>query len=505
MSTGGSGRIGAGPEANEGLRAADEAGARAAEGMAIAKAIGSMPEASSAPVQQLLHPPSPSFRFMVAPRAHRPKRRRPRDLPGEPRAGTARPGASGAPLPPVRTRHTPLACPAHRAGAPGRHGRLPRERSYDARVAKKNTKKAPAADASTARGARKQTARATGDEMWERIERIVEMASGNGYPTREQLAEEFAISERALANIIRTMKERWKIDIRSEVGPDGRQGYKVHDANFLRTKMTRPEAIASVLLTEAVLGTPLIGDRKAAQSGKDKLEGAIDADVLQQLERLKKRFAVRLLQEAKKPGEGFFSRVLDGIAENRVLLVSYEKPAEAAKRRRDDAAAGAGAAARAQRIETLEIEPWGIFFAKRSWYLVARKRSTGDLRQYKLARFRRMDLTDRTFEVERGWTVEKYAADMWESMKDGAGRRHTVRIEVAEAMAEVVSETQWHPSQVIERRRDGSMVLTATISGLDEVRSWVLGMGAGARVLEPKELREQVDAEIRKMAARLGA
>jgi predicted DNA-binding transcriptional regulator YafY len=30
-------------------------------------------------------------------------------------------------------------------------------------------------------------------------------------------------------------------------------------------------------------------------------------------------------------------------------------------------------------------------------------------------------------------------------------------------------------------------------------------MGAGARVLEPKELRDQVDAEIRKMAARLDA
>lgn len=375
-------------------------------------------------------------------------------------------------------------------------------------MAKKNTKKAPAAKASDtprASKARKQTARATGDEMWERIEDIIRRASGNDYPTRQKLAGDFGISERALANIIRTMKERWRIDIRSEVGPDGRQGYKVHDANFLRTKMTRPEAIASVLLTEAVLGTPLIGDRKAAKDSKDKLEGAIDPDVLKQLERLKQRFAVRLLQEAKKPGEGFFRLVLDGIADNRVLRVSYEKPAEAARRRREDAAAGTGAAASAQRIETLEIEPWGIFFAKRSWYLVARKRSTGDLRQYKLARFRRMELTERTFEVDRGWTVEKYAADMWETMKDGAGRRHTVRIEVAEPMAEIVSETQWHPSQVIERRRDGSLVLSATISGLDEVRSWVLGMGAGARVLEPKELRDQVDAEIRKMAARLGA
>jgi predicted DNA-binding transcriptional regulator YafY len=361
-------------------------------------------------------------------------------------------------------------------------------------VAKKNTKKAPAEKAS----------RAPNDEMFERVQIIRDLASGNGYPTRRELAGKFGISERALANIIAAMKSRMGIDIRSELGPEGRHGYKVHDANFLRTKMSRPEAIASVLLTEAVLGTPLIGDRKAAQSSNAKLEGAIDPDVRRQLDRLKQRFAVRLLQEAKKPGEGFFSRVLDGIAENRVLQVSYEKPAEAAKRRREDAGTPS-AAARAQRIESLEIEPWGIFFAKRSWYLVARKRSTGDLRQYKLARFRRMDLTDRTFEVDKGWTIERYAADMWESMKDGAGRRHTVRIEIAEPMAEVVSETQWHPSQVIERRRDGSMVLTATISGLDEVRSWVLGMGAGARVLEPKELRDQVDAEIRKMAARLDA
>jgi hypothetical protein len=230
-------------------------------------------------------------------------------------------------------------------------------------VAKKNTKKAPAEKAS----------RATNDEMFERVQIIRDLASGNGYPTRRELAGKFGISERALANIIAAMKSRMGIDIRSELGPEGKHGYKVHDANFLRTKMSRPEAIASVLLTEAVLGTPLIGDRKAAQSSNAKLEGAIDPDVRRQLDRLKQRFAVRLLQEAKKPGEGFFSRVLDGIAENRVLQVSYEKPAEAAKRRREDAGTPT-AAARAQRIESLEIEPWGIFFAKRSWYLVARTR-----------------------------------------------------------------------------------------------------------------------------------
>jgi hypothetical protein len=50
MSTGGSGRIGAGPEANEGANAGANEGT---DGQLAA----SMPTASSAPMQQLLHPP----------------------------------------------------------------------------------------------------------------------------------------------------------------------------------------------------------------------------------------------------------------------------------------------------------------------------------------------------------------------------------------------------------------------------------------------------------------
>jgi proteasome accessory factor B len=63
-----------------------------------------------------------------------------------------------------------------------------------------------------------------------------------------------------------------------------------------------------------------------------------------------------------------------------------------------------------------------------------------------------------------------------------------------------VAETRWHPSQELEPQRDGSMRWTATISGTREVRSWILGWGPDAEVLEPAELRAEISGMVRAAA-----
>ncbi len=54
-------------------------------------------------------------------------------------------------------------------------------------------------------------------------------------------------------------------------------------------------------------------------------------------------------------------------------------------------------------------------------------------------------------------------------------------------MAARVAETRWHPAQETERQADGSLVWSAAVSGLHEVRIWILGWGADAEVLEPAD------------------
>ena len=67
-----------------------------------------------------------------------------------------------------------------------------------------------------------------------------------------------------------------------------------------------------------------------------------------------------------------------------------------------------------------------------------------------------------------------------------------VRVAFSAAVATYVSERRWSADQHFRRRRDGSLVLTFTASSRPEVKSWVLGFGSEAELLEPKALRREV-------------
>ena len=68
-------------------------------------------------------------------------------------------------------------------------------------------------------------------------------------------------------------------------------------------------------------------------------------------------------------------------------------------------------------------------------------------------------------------------------------------------MAKRAAETLWHPSQELEEQADGSLIWRATVSGMREIRIWIMGWGADAEVLEPDSLREDVASELTRSAA----
>jgi predicted DNA-binding transcriptional regulator YafY len=74
-----------------------------------------------------------------------------------------------------------------------------------------------------------------------------------------------------------------------------------------------------------------------------------------------------------------------------------------------------------------------------------------------------------------------------------------VVVDLSPKVAGNMVETMWHPSQTFTTLADGTVRFTARVSGLEEILWWVLGIGSNARVVEPKELRERVAAEIRAM------
>ncbi len=345
-------------------------------------------------------------------------------------------------------------------------------------------------------------------DMVLRAQEVAHWAASTNPPTRQELAKKYGITPRAVNNLINYMK-LIRIDVTTtRRSKDNKLAYTVRVADFLRLDMSVSEAVASVHLQQAVLGTPLVGDDRAAADSVHRIAARLRDKVREKLDALEGRFAVRLLRAAKTPQNDAFRVVLEGILENRVLDIDYESPYKApgaaggakagvAGAATDpDAAAGIG---KARRIETISIEPYGIFFARRSWYVVANKRPGAGMRLYKLARFKRVVLSDTRFAMPRGWSIDSYLRNAWEVIVNPSAKPARVVIEFDAKVAGNMVETVWHPTQEIERLPGGAIRFTATIAGFDELQPWILGYGSHARVVAPKELRERIHAEIRAM------
>jgi len=114
-----------------------------------------------------------------------------------------------------------------------------------------------------------------------------------------------------------------------------------------------------------------------------------------------------------------------------------------------------------------------------------------------------------TSEVERFELPADFALSDWLQGDFGlarAARTVKIMVEFDRRAAEALRGRKVHPSQRIMVADDGRVRASLSVpedpSLLAAVRVWVLGFGAAARVLEPRELADDVAAELRRAAAR---
>ncbi len=89
-----------------------------------------------------------------------------------------------------------------------------------------------------------------------------------------------------------------------------------------------------------------------------------------------------------------------------------------------------------------------------------------------------------------------------------ATRSMKLLVEFESRAADMVRTRRVHPSQKVAVAPDGRVRLSLSVPEVPEVlaelRSWILGFGAAARVLEPRELAEEIASELRSAADRYG-
>jgi predicted DNA-binding transcriptional regulator YafY len=115
-------------------------------------------------------------------------------------------------------------------------------------------------------------------------------------------------------------------------------------------------------------------------------------------------------------------------------------------------------------------------------------------------------------ETDRFELPADFALSEWLQGDFGVARAHRhvdVLVEFEPRAADAVRARKVHPTQKLAVARDGrvraSLRVPHSPEVLAQVRTWLLGFGAAAHVLEPTELADDVAAELRRAASRYGA
>jgi proteasome accessory factor B len=302
------------------------------------------------------------------------------------------------------------------------------------------------------------------------------------FPNCLTFAADYEVSQKTVQRDVDFLRDQCD----APIGYDrNRKGFFYTDPSYLLPSVSMSEGeLLAVLLAartmEQYRGTPVAG-----QLGKvfAKLAEMLPDKVSVGPEMLHARFTFRG-PPAKPVDAAVWAAVVRGLMDQRSLAIRY-RPFGVEK-------ADAGKESR--------VNPYHVANLQGEWYLFGAHAGHDDVRQFSMARIEKAALTRDAFTMPADFDATKMLGGTFGRYASGETR--TVRLLFAKDVAGWVTEREWHPQQVVRRRRGGSVELTFPAKGLFEVQRWVLSWGRGVSVLGPTELKKAVSDEIRAMAAR---
>jgi len=146
------------------------------------------------------------------------------------------------------------------------------------------------------------------------------------------------------------------------------------------------------------------------------------------------------------------------------------------------------------------IFPYHIHNYQGDWFLIAFDTLRKDYRIFLIGRIKQWEILSDHFERDMGFSAENWIGNAFQ-LHGGEG---VVDVEIwfSKERSQFIRERLWHPSQSIEEREDGSLILKMQTAGMAEVKNWALQFGRQAEVLSPMSLRNACKEEITKMMDR---
>ena len=314
-----------------------------------------------------------------------------------------------------------------------------------------------------------------GDQLarqWQLIQRLARSRGGVGL---DELAEDLGCVRRTVYRDLDALMYAG-FPVTSEKR-DGKAYYRFLDTFQMGQVPFTPDELLALAFSEDLLKT-LEGTvfHDSIQAALGKIRAGLGPELSAYLERLGEGF--RVLPGPHKRYADFREtiRVLnEGVLDDRTLSMRYKT-------------------GRTGEESTRRFDPYKVWYHAGGLYVIGHDHRSGEIRTFAVDRIREIEPTTESFERRADFDFDTYTASSFGIVAEPA---IPVRIRFSAEWAAYAREREWHASQRISERPDGGLELAMEVGGSLELENWVLSFGAGAEVLEPDSLREEVRARLK--------
>jgi predicted DNA-binding transcriptional regulator YafY len=150
-----------------------------------------------------------------------------------------------------------------------------------------------------------------------------------------------------------------------------------------------------------------------------------------------------------------------------------------------------------RRAKQYEVQPYRLALTNGGIYLVAWVDAYGEFRTFAVNRIERLSVGETTFRRTRELPEHLFS----QSLGVFSGDPERIEIEFDASVAPFVRGRVWHESQALRELPDGRLNVVLHVSNDWALRSWLLGFGAGVRVIGPPELARTLRGELERALA----
>jgi len=149
------------------------------------------------------------------------------------------------------------------------------------------------------------------------------------------------------------------------------------------------------------------------------------------------------------------------------------------------------------RVKQYEVHPYRLALATGGVYLIAWVPDYDEFRTFAAGRIERLTVEEKTFRQTRALPDNLFS----QSLGVFWGEPERIEVEFEASVTPFVRGRVWHESQVVEELPGGRLRMVLNVSNDWALRSWLLGFGAGVRVVSPAHLASALKDEFRRAVA----